>query len=168
MPTFAGAYVSEPSDFTAVATEAALIAVADDPSTPAVSEDVLAWADLQPAELAALLAVLNPLIARKEGVVNGFLRGGGYAVPVDAVANPIISEYVVKLVWNDLRYRKGQLTEDEYIAANKPIVDDLKMIAGGTMQLAGLLAAVEEGPSETVHSAGGSERIFSRETLEEF
>jgi hypothetical protein len=168
VPTFSGSYVSEPSDFATVATEAALIAAADDPATPVISEGRLSFADLLPAELAAIQAVLNPLITRKEGVVNGFLRAGGYAVPVDVVENAVIPEYVVKLVWNDLRFRKGQLNDEEYEARNKAVIDELKLIANGTSVLVGAVDAEDEGTAETVHAIGTSERIFSRETLEDF
>lgn len=166
MPTFAGAYIREPSDFSTVATETTLIQVADDPSVPVVPSDSSAWADLSVGEAAALVNTINPIVIRKEGIVNGFLRAGGYAVPADVVLNPVILDYAVRLVWNDLRYRKQQLTDEEYGDANKGTLIALGLIASGGVVLDAPPIEGASAPTGAVHAASSATRVFSRDTLD--
>lgn len=168
MPTFSGAYIQEPRDFSTVTTESELIQLADDPDTPIVPESVASWAELVPAEEAALLAILNPIIIRKEGTVNGYLRAGGYLVPMDIIANPIVQQHVVTLVWNALRYRKRQLTDEEFRAANADVTDELKLIARGDMLLDAPESDDVDAPTGAVHAVASATRIFSRETLKDY
>jgi len=168
MPEFVGSYIKEPSDFATVTTEADLIQVADDPASPVVPEDTLSWAELVAGEKAALKAVIDPIIIRKEGIIDGYLRAGGYATPADIVRNPIIQDYAARLVWNDLRYRKKQLSDEEYRTANADILKELSQIGSGALVLAAAPSIDEDAPSGLVHAVKSSPRVFSRETLEEF
>lgn len=168
MPAFAGDYVREPSDFATVATEADLLQLLDDPSDPLVPDDVLTWSDLDSGQQEALAGVANPVIARKEGVINGYLRAGGYAVPADIVRNPLIQDYAVRLTWNDLRYRKGQLTDEQYKAANADILRELLAISKGDMLLDAAPSTEETASSGAVYAAASAERVFSRAKLEDF
>lgn len=166
MVTFNGSYLREPSDFSTVATEAALIQIADDPQLPTVSSGVLAWADLTPTEEAALVATLNPIIVSKEGVIDGYLRSGGYVTPTDVALNPSVKEWAAKLVWNTLRFRKEQITDEQLETLDNMILKLLRDVASGVLLLVGVDSAVEPA-SGTVYAIGTSPRIMSRETLEE-
>lgn len=168
MPTFAGQYVQEPSDFATVTTEAGLLQIADDPENPVVLADVVAWADLSNEQKATLKALLDTLILRKEGIIDGYLRAGGYATPADVDANPIILNYAIDLVWNDLQRRKEQISAEEYRHANAAVFDQLSLIASGDMLLAMPEATGDSAPTGTVYAASSAERIFSRDTLKDF
>lgn len=166
MTTFSGAYLQEPTDFTSVANEATLIAVADDPSAPVIPAGALAWSQLTVGEAAALVATLNPIIASKEGIVNGYLRAGGYLVPTNLALNPVVREYAAKLVWNALRYRKAMLNDEELAAADGSVLRELRDVANGIALLVGEDVAIEPA-SATVYAIGTAVRVFSRSTLED-
>lgn len=167
MPTFPGAYVREPSDFATVTTEAGLIQLADDPDSP-VLPDEAAFADLSAPEQAVVIAALTPIIERKEGIINGYLRAGGYVAPADANLNPQVVDYAVRLVFNALRYRKRQLTDGELSEADADVLAALDLIATGGSSIVTAEASAEEPTSGTVYAIGTSRRIMSRETLEDF
>lgn len=168
MSTFAGMYIKEPSAFGTVTTESALIQVADDPEAPVVPADVTAWSELTVPQAAALVATMDPIIVRKEGIVNGYLRAGGFLVPMDIDRNPVVLDYAVRLVWNDLRYRKQQLSDEEYRTANSSVLTELAAIARGDIVLDAPPIEGEAAPTGAVHAASSAPRIFSRTTLEEF
>lgn len=163
MPVFAGAYVREPSDFYTVTTEAELIATADDPQAPVISESVLSWDDLEPAEEAALVATINAIVLRVEGITNGYVRSGGYVLPA---IDQTVTDIVVQLSWNNLLFRKKALDLAEKRDADAPLYAQLRDIASGKLVLE-TEETTEESPASIVGGIGGAARTFSRETLED-
>lgn len=158
MPTFAGVYVREPDDFLTVTTEADLIQLLDDPKAPVVDEDVLSWADLDPAQEEALLSTLDPVIVKKEGIVNGYVRAGGYIVPAN---DAIVVEISVQLVWNDLLVRKDRISREEWKTTNDTLMRQLRDISHGDTLLETPNAVEVDAPKLLVGGWGGTPRRYS-------
>ncbi len=167
MSTFNGSYIAEPADFSTVMTEVQLIELLDDPGSPDAGPLANRWADLTVEQQTAFANVAIPIIATEEGIVNGYLRAGGFMVPSSAA---LIKTIVVALVDIDLRKRRGNLTAKEAEEEKASFLSVLAQIRDRTidMEIEVAPADVGLGGGPLVAGITSSPRLFSRELLEDY
>jgi hypothetical protein len=172
MPTFPGAYLTEPSDFYSVATERNLIEAADDLGEPEPALDgASTFADLTTAESSAVVAVWTPVIEEAEAMVNGYLRAApaGYVVPLTGTIDPLVRNLAARVAWLSALLRRKVLSIDTFESQLASVVGTLEKIGDGRIVLsnAPVSTVTAEGTAGEVYMVTGSTRTFSRTTLED-
>ena len=174
MSTFTGNYIKEPSDLRVVCNEADIIAVADDPGGED-ARDVVRFADLSANQLAAVVGVMNELIAPIEDEIDAYARDKGYLTPLSPV-DPMVVSIAARLVWISMRQRGKALTADAAEDQRRKIRDgQLTDISTGRLILTAAKAGTRA-PTALIyaHSTAatrdttGSTPRLSRKTLEGF
>jgi phage gp36-like protein len=178
VPTFDGAYLKEPSDFRAVADERTLIQGADDLDQPDAADHITSFAALL-AELPVppdanspytkIVASINDIIRTEEATAETYLRAGGYSLPVRDAAgnpNPVVVKAAAELVVISLRARRGLIAPEEAAEARRRIVQLLRDIARGVVELDAVLG--DGNPGASVYAVSSSDRVFSRSKLGDF
>jgi len=107
--------------------------------------------------------VLDAVVSRAEGIVNGHLRGAGYDTPLSDPVSPVIT--TITLAIARYVYWAGSDAPEEVSDRYRNAMTALKDIGAGRL-------ALELGESDAAQSAGieisGPDRVFDDDGLEGF
>lgn len=106
---------------------------------------------------------LNEYIEASEGVIDGYLRSGGYTAPLTAPVDPLIIRLSLDVLRFDL-YRGGQIPPEVQTRYDNAI-SRLKDIAAGRLDVA--VAGATESPGGSI-AYSAPEKVFTDANLDGF
>jgi hypothetical protein len=151
-PTFSGSYVQEPSDLRVVCSESTIIAICDDAGgTEAAGKQL--FSELTADERAAIVGVMNDLIAPAEELLESYARSRGYTIPLYPV-DWTVKDIVVRLVWIAMRQRAGRITGEQAQKERGDIIaGQLTDIARGRLILTAAKDSAGPAPASCIYKA---------------